>query len=137
MTKTIFEKIIDREVPAHVIYEDEKVIAFLNAFPFDDGHLLLIPKKAYKTIFDMPQDEFLYLQKVLFKIAKKVRKETGKDLVIYQRNGVDAGQEVPHVHFHILPRFSSEKERPLFNDNGGELIDEKKAEFFKNKFSFE
>jgi histidine triad (HIT) family protein len=85
--KNIFEKIIDREVPAAIIYEDDQVISFLNAFPFDDGHVLVIPKKVYKTIFDMPEDEYLYLQKIILKNAKNIREKTGKDIAIYQRNG--------------------------------------------------
>ena len=48
--KTIFEKIIDREIPADIIYEDEKIIAFLDAFPFEKGHLLVVPKKSYKFV---------------------------------------------------------------------------------------
>lgn len=115
-TKTIFEKIIDREIKADILYEDEKVIIFLDAFPFDKGHSLVVPKKAYETIWDMPRDEFIYLQKILHKFVQKMRKETEKAIVIYQRNLPEAGQEVPHVHFHILPRFTSEKERPVFND---------------------
>ena len=50
MSKNIFQKIIDREISASVIYEDENYISFLNIFPFDDGHCLLVPKKSYKTI---------------------------------------------------------------------------------------
>lgn len=128
--KTIFEKIIDREVPAEIIYEDQKNIAFLNAFPFENGHILVIPKKAYVTIFDMPEKEFLDLQLVIYKVAKNVREKTGKDIAIYQRNGPEAGQEVQHVHFHIVPRYQPESESPLFNDIAGEMLsNENKKEF--------
>ncbi len=128
--KTIFEKIIDREIPAEIIYEDEKSIAFLNAFPFEKGHTLVIPKKPYVTIFDMPEEEFLELQKVIYKVAKNISKKTKKDIAIYQRNGADAGQEVQHVHFHIVPRYEAESDKPLFNDFGGEMISkEEKKEF--------
>jgi histidine triad (HIT) family protein len=48
--KTIFEKIIDREIPANILYEDEKTVVFLDAFPFEKGHLLVVPKKVYETI---------------------------------------------------------------------------------------
>ncbi len=137
MEKTVFEKIIDREIPAWIIYEDDKNIAFLNAYPFDKGHVLVVPKKAYKEIFEMPLDDFLSLQKIIYKIASKIKKETGKDIVIYQRNGKNAGQEVPHVHFHILPRFVSEKDKKLFNDFNSEMISKEEAENFLNLFKIE
>ncbi len=132
--KNIFQKIIDREIPAYIIYEDEHSLAFLNAFPFDSGHTLVIPKKAYKTIFEMPEGEFLELQKVIFKVAHRIREKSGKDIAIYQRNGLEAGQEVPHVHFHILPRYIPERKRPLFNDVGGERISEEKGKYYQELF---
>ena len=135
--KTIFEKIVDREIPSYIIYEDDENIAFLNAFPFEPGHTLVVPKKPYKTIFDMPELSFLQLQKVLFKVAKKIHNTTGKDIAIMQRNGKNAGQEVPHVHFHIVPRTIPESERALFNDTGGDLISDQDAKKYQKLFSFE
>ena len=132
--KTIFEKIVDREIPATIIYEDEKYLSFLNAFPFEPGHVLVIPKKAYNTIFEMTEKNFLELQKVVFKIASRIKKVTNQDIAIIQRNGVNAGQEIPHVHFHIIPRTISEKEKPLFNDYKGELISEDESKKFKLMF---
>ena len=107
--KTIFEQIIDREIPADIVYEDDNHIAFLDIFPFEKGHILVVPKKAYETIFDMPEDEFLALQKVVFKVANKVHKELGGGLNILQNNFKIAGQVVPHVHFHIIPRNEDKK----------------------------
>lgn len=115
--KTIFQKIIEREVSAEIIFEDKNSLAFLDAYPFENGHTLVIPKKPFVTIFDMTEKEFLDLQKTVYKVAKNIREKTLKDVVIYQRNGLDAGQEVPHVHFHIVPRFTSELENPIFNDS--------------------
>ncbi len=135
--KTIFEKIIDREIPSYIIYEDDENIAFLNAFPFELGHVLVVPKKPYKTIFEMPELSFLQLQKVLLKVAKKIQDVTGKDIAIMQRNGKDAGQEVSHVHFHIVPRTIPESERALFNDTGGDLISDEDAKKYQKLFSFE
>jgi len=135
--KTIFEKIISREISATIVYEDDDNIAFLNAFPFEPGHILVVPKIAYETIFDMPELAFLQLQKVVLKVARKVREATGQDIAIVQRNGKNAGQEVPHVHFHIVPRTISEVEKPLFNDGGGDLISEIDAKKFAQMFRFD
>ncbi len=133
--KTIFEKIVLREVPAQIIAEDDKNIAFLDAFAFDKGHTLVIPKFPYKNIFEMPENDFLNLQKFLKKVATHIFQKTKKDIAIFQRNGKDAGQEVPHVHFHILPRYQTEKENPIFNDthkvNSPYKNDDEKKEFFK------
>ena len=107
--KTIFEKIVDKEIPANIIYEDEKHLAFLDIQPFEKGHTLVIPKKAYETIFDMPEEEFLELQKVVLKLAKKINQELGGGLNILQNNYKMAGQIVPHVHFHLVPRNSDKK----------------------------
>lgn len=134
---TIFQKIINREVEAAIIYEDKNNIAFLDAFPFEPGHVLVIPKKAHKTIFDMSESEFLDLQRVIFKVANKIRKTTQKDVVIIQRNGEDAGQEIPHVHFHIIPRYIPEKEKPLFSDDNSVLISKDESKKFKDMFSFD
>ena len=134
---TIFQKIINREIEATIIYEDKNSIAFLDAFPFEPGHVLVIPKKAYKTIFDMSESEFLDLQRVIFKVANKVRETTKKDIVIIQRNGEDAGQEILHVHFHIIPRYTPEKEKPLFSDDNSVLILKEESKKFKDMFSFD
>jgi histidine triad (HIT) family protein len=129
--RTIFEKIIDKEIPVGIIYEDEKAIAFLDAFPFSKGHVLVVPKKPYKTIFDMPEEDFLYLQKIVLKVAGNMRKLTGRDIAIFQRNGIDAGQEVPHVHVHVLPKYQSETENPVFNYGPGEALSEENKKYFK------
>jgi len=114
--KTIFEKIIAGEIPADIIAEDDTSIAFLDAFPFDKGHTLVVPKYPFKTIFEMSEIEYIDLQIFLKKVATHIKNKTGKDIAIFQRNGIDAGQEVPHVHFHILPRYKTEKENPVFCD---------------------
>ncbi len=132
--KTLFEKIADREIPATIIYEDEMNIAFLNIFPFDRGHLLVIPKKAYKTIWDMPDKEYISLQQVVRKISAFIYQKTGKDIAIIVRNGEDAGQEIPHVHYHIVPRYISEKEKPIFNDGGQSEITKEEELYFKKLF---
>lgn len=109
MTETIFDKIIKREIPASVVYEDKHTLAFLDIMPFEKGHTLVIPKKHYKTIMDMPEQEYLELQKVVLKLAKHFREVLKCDVNIWQNNGHKAGQEIMHVHFHVVPRRENKK----------------------------
>lgn len=130
--KTIFEKIIDREIPADILYEDEKHIAFLDTFPFEKGHLLIVPKKKYEFVWEMPEDEYLELQKLILKFSKKIKEvfpEVG--LNIFQNNKKIAHQLVPHLHFHLCPRF---EEKELYSGTGGDTKyenDEEKKEFIE------
>lgn len=126
--KTIFEKIIDRQIPADIIYEDEHTIAFLDAFPFEKGHVLVVPKKSFETIFEMNETEFLELQKVVYKVSKKINEEIGGGLNILQNNFSIAGQVVPHVHFHIVPR---NEKKELYCKNKIEYSREEKDIIFK------
>ncbi len=131
--KNIFEKIIDREIPADILYEDEKVIAFLDAFPFEKGHLLVVPKKYYEFIWDMPEDEFLYLQKIVLKFAKNISKNfPNAGLNICQNNKKIAHQLINHVHFHLCPRVENKN---LYSDSGGDVkyINEKEKQEYVNK----
>lgn len=104
MVDTIFKKIINKEIPSNIIYEDEKHLAFLDISPFEKGHTLVIPKKEYVTIMDMPEKEFLDLMRVVQKIAKHFEKELNCGINILQNNKSISGQQVMHVHFHIVPR---------------------------------
>ncbi len=106
MTDSIFSKIIRGEVPSHKIYEDDHVIAILDINPLSEGHALVIPKEPAETI-DALSDEFAAaVGRVLPRITRALKKVTGATAVnILQNNGADAGQAVPHVHFHVIPRF--------------------------------
>ncbi len=109
--KTLFEKIIDREIPATILYEDENTISFLDISPFEKGHLLIVPKKPYEFVWEMPEDEFLTLQEVVLKMSKHVKESLNCGLNIHQNNGVIASQVVPHVHFHLVPRI---EDKPVY-----------------------
>lgn len=102
--KTVFEKLIAREYPVWPIYEDEKHIAILDLTPFEKGHTMVIPKKPYVTVWEMPEDEYLELQKVVLKVAKHIQQKLNCGINICQNNLPISGQQVPHVHFHIIPR---------------------------------
>lgn len=109
MTESIFSKIVNKKVPAKIIYEDENHLAFLDIAPFEKGHILVIPKKEYITIMEMPENEFLDLMKVVLKIAKHLEKKLNCGINILQNNKSISGQEVMHVHFHVIPRLENKK----------------------------
>ena len=101
----IFCKIIRGEIPSSVIFEDEHSIAFMDAFPINEGHCLLIPKKHYVNMFDVDPDVVAHLAKNLADLTKRVRKATGAEGVLnIVANGEGAGQDVFHLHFHAIPR---------------------------------
>lgn len=101
----IFLKIISREIPAEIVYEDEDFIAILDINPVNPGHTLLISKEAYVNIFDMPKKLLEKVGPLLKKLSGAVKKATGVEgLNIGMDNGEVAGQVVPHAHIHIMPR---------------------------------
>ncbi|MCP3930544.1 MAG: HIT family protein [Bacteroidetes bacterium] len=106
----IFCKIVNNEIPSTRIYEDEFVISFLDIRPINKGHVLIVPKGHYEIITDMPEDIALKVFSVALKIEKAIRATEipceGTNL--FQNNGRAAGQEVDHVHFHVVPRFKGD-----------------------------
>ena len=102
--ETLFTKIIKREIPAHIVYEDVHTLAFLDIMPVEKGHTLVVPKKVYETIMEMPETEYLHLQSVVLKLAKHLEKKLKCGLNIWVNNKAIAGQEIPHVHVHLVPR---------------------------------
>ena len=101
----IFCKIVRGEVPASVIFEDDICIAFMDVFPINEGHSLLIPKKHFVNMFDVDEDVVAHLAIRLVDLTKRVKKATGEEGVFNTvANGEGAGQEVPHLHFHAIPR---------------------------------
>lgn len=102
----IFCKIIQGELPSYKVYEDERVLAFLDINPINPGHCMVIPKTHYENIFDAPEEVVVDLAKAVKKIAPGVSKAVGaKGFNLGVNNGVDAGQIVFHSHWHIMPRF--------------------------------
>jgi len=104
---TIFTDIIERKLPGFIIFEDEKHVAILDKYPIDTGHSLVIPKKPYEKIIDMPKHEVAELFSLVPQIANAILKATGAvAFSIAQNNGKEAKQIVPHVHVHIIPRYA-------------------------------
>jgi len=105
MPDCIFCKIVAGQIPCTKVYEDDACLAFLDIGPIAPCHTLLIPKKHYETIRDMPPDEAARLARALPRLATAVQAAAAADsLNLLQANGKAAGQEVPHVHFHLIPR---------------------------------
>ncbi len=105
----LFERIVNREIPATIVYEDERTLAFMDIGPIVKGHTLVIPKTCYDLITKVPDDLLAHLIIVSKRIAAAQIKAFGADGVnIIQNSGKAAGQEVPHFHFHIIPRFDGD-----------------------------
>lgn len=101
-----FCRLARREEPMSLVYEDEKVMAFLDNRPLTEGHTLVTPKKHYEYIYDMPDDEVGYLFQTVKKIAVAVKKATkAEGITISQNNGRASGQIIFHVHVHVIPRY--------------------------------
>ena len=105
--KNIFAKIIRGELPAEKIFENDKVLAFMDIMPRSPGHLLVIPKSSARNILDIDDEKLCEVIKVVKKLAiasKKAMNATG--VTIQQFSEADGGQEVFHLHFHIIPRYT-------------------------------
>jgi histidine triad (HIT) family protein len=106
MADTIFGKIIRGEVPCHRIYEDDKVLAFLDIGPLSRGHTLVIPKEPAVTLDQLSDESSAAIGRVLPRICRAVLKATGATAYnVLENNGARAHQAVFHVHFHIIPKF--------------------------------
>jgi histidine triad (HIT) family protein len=109
----IFAKILRGELPAHKVYEDEHVLAFMDIMPRADGHVLVIPKAPARNILDIPPEALADLAVGVQKVAKAVKTAMKADgLTIQQFNEPAGGQVVFHIHFHVIPRFDGVPMRP-------------------------
>ncbi len=105
---TIFDKILDGEIPCHKVYEDNHVLAFLDIGPVADGHTLVIPKERKAQLDQLSDESAAALGRVLPRICRAVMAATGAgEYNILQNNGPGAHQAVMHVHFHIIPKTST------------------------------
>ncbi len=108
MNNTIFEKIATGEIPSHEIYQDSDFFAFLDIKPESPGHTLLIPKICYETIEEIPDELLMRLIVLVKKISTVLKKSLGANgIKIVVNNGKSAGQEIPHLHFHVIPYYDN------------------------------
>ena len=105
MNDCIFCKIVNGELPSYKVYEDEHTSAFFDITPITEYHTLVIPKKHYVNIFDIPADELGHIMRAVKHVADDMAQKYGiKNLNIINNSGAAAGQEVFHIHFHIIPK---------------------------------
>lgn len=101
----LFCKIVNKEIPSKIIFENSSNLAFLDIFPISKGHIIVIPKNHYKNIEEIPNNELMELFKTVKKIAILIHKRLKIDgYNILQNNFKAAGQEINHIHVHIIPR---------------------------------
>ena len=108
----IFCKIVTKEIPTKILYEDDDTMSFLDAFPVAKGHTLVIPKVHNAKIQDLPFDVNQKLFDTVHKMTSKVDSLEGSTLIAIH-NGKESGQEIPHVHVHLIPRSSDDSAGPV------------------------
>jgi histidine triad (HIT) family protein len=112
----IFCKIVNRQAPASIVYEDEQILAFMDIRPVSEGHTLVIPKPHFVDIFDTPAGTLAAIHRITKPLATAIKAVTQADgISIVQQNGKAAGQDIFHLHVHIIPRFEGHK-LPHFGD---------------------
>ena len=101
----IFAKILRKEIPCVKVYEDEHTLAFMDIMPSAEGHTLVIAKEPAEGILDLSPEGAAALIRTTQKVAKAVKQGLAcPGVMLVQLNGAAAGQSIPHIHFHILPR---------------------------------
>ena len=108
MHDCLFCKIVKKEIPSEIIHEDEDILVFLDINPTTNGDTLIVPKKHFKDIFEMPVELLNYIenyQKELYETYKKKLYCTGLTLT----TNIDYGQEIKHFHMHFIPRYENDE----------------------------
>ncbi|HPF15652.1 MAG: HIT family protein [Planctomycetes bacterium] len=106
---TIFDRILDGEIPCHRVYEDEHVLSFLDVSPISRGHALVIPKERKAHLHELSDESAAAIGRVLPRIARAVMAATGcEHYNVLQNNGAQAHQSVFHVHFHVIPHIGDQ-----------------------------
>lgn len=109
MEDCVFCQIVNKKSPASVLYEDDDVIAFMDIKPVTKGHALVIPKKHFVTLDDCDEETAKKMVAVLKKLNKAISRAVKSEGILnLVANGEAAGQEVFHLHFHIIPRFKND-----------------------------
>jgi len=110
----IFCKIVSGKVPVYKVYEDDNTLAFLDVHPLSKGHTLVIPKIHVRQVEELSERDSEAIFKAVWKLTKYVQLATGTaSSLIGINNGPESGQEVPHVHVHIIPRSRGDAGEPI------------------------
>ena len=137
----VFCRIIAGVIPSAKVYESANVIAFLDINPIEKGHVLVVPKIHWPTISDISvsdhrsiecAEELMYIVRV---VAKAVLQTFGDGLNILQANGDCAGQTVPHLHFHVIPRYGREAVQPTWVSGAGKYDRDEERDSYAARIS--
>ncbi|MDD5252068.1 MAG: HIT family protein [Patescibacteria group bacterium] len=113
MPDCIFCRIISGEIPSHKVYEDDQCVAFLDIAPTNVGHVLIVPKEHQPTMIEAPDEMLAQLCTVARRVAQAaVSAVQAPAFNLIVNNGAVAGQLVPHLHIHVIPRFADDGYRP-------------------------
>ena len=117
---TVFEMIINGDIPSTKLYEDYSVLVILDINPVQKGHSLVISKKAYPNFTDCPAGELAHMMEVAQRVDLRLRSVLGcQGTNIMINNGPASGQEIPHLHIHVIPRY----------DNDGQVLGFRKTSY--------
>jgi histidine triad (HIT) family protein len=116
MKDCVFCKIVKKEIPAHIVYEDEDFLAFLDIRPESPGHTLIIPKEHYRWVWDVPNlGEYF---EAAGKIARAQRKAFGQEKIVSRI----VGEEIPHAHIWLIPDWAAKGDKMDFEGNKNKII---------------
>lgn len=117
MSTCIFCSIVARRAPASIVYEDERVMAFMDIAPVNPGHLLVVPKQHATHLAHMDEETAGHLMRIGHRLAAAVRASGVRceGVNLFLADGEAAGQEVFHVHLHVIPRFRGDRFQLRFN----------------------
>ncbi len=134
MDNCIFCKIGKGEIPAHKVYEDSKVLAFLDVKPHSKGHTVVIPKEHGETVFDFSDKQLQGLMAAVRKTMSRIKEVLLSDgFNVGWNHNTAAGQVVPHLHIHVMPRYIGDGGGSMHSiiKNPGNVSVESVAELFK------
>jgi histidine triad (HIT) family protein len=114
MTDCVFCRIVDGDLPSRTVYEDDHSMAFLDANPLEEGHTLVVPRDHHEVVGEMPDETRDELFAAAGRLTPAVERAVDADATtVGMNNGSAAGQEVPHAHLHVVPRFDGDGVGPL------------------------
>lgn len=105
----IFCRIVRKENPAHLVHEDDQTMAFLDINPVTQGHTLVIPKRHYRDLLEIPQGELGAVMATAHRVAGAISESLDvQGINLLQSNGAPAGQVIFHFHLHVIPRYEND-----------------------------